>query len=78
MGVQDFLSAEAHDNSSEDYGPLTRRQAENIADLAERRALERLYAEIGRGLVRKAVFVAGAAGAALLAWLTDLVHIGHR
>ena len=62
-----------------DYGPLTVQQAENVADLAARRAEERLYAAVGRSIVKKALYVVGAAGLALLAWLNDWIRFGtHR
>ena len=67
---------EEFEDVSTDYGPLTDRQAENIADLAARLSRERMYAEIGRSVVKKAIFTLGAAGAALAAWLGDWVHIG--
>jgi len=63
---------------NEDYGPLTQRQAENIADLAAKRAEERLYAQIGRSLVRKALYFLGAAGSFLAAWLMDWIQIGPK
>lgn len=66
------------DYDAEDYGPLTRRQAENIADLAAKRAEERMYAEIGRNVVRKALFLAGAAGSLLLAWVNGWFHVGPK
>jgi len=70
--MNDRSTSEEFEDASTDYGPLTQRQAENIADLAARRAQERLYAEIGRSVVRKAIFVLGAAGTAMAAWVSGL------
>ena len=67
-----------HSTFSEDYGPLTQRQAENIADLAAQRAEQRLYAQIGRSLVRKIIYFLGAAGSFFAAWLMDWIHIGPK
>ena len=63
-------------NDQFDYGPLTQRQAENLADLAATRAQERLYKEIGKSVVTKTVYCLGAAGAFLLAWINDWIHLG--
>lgn len=71
-----MTDSEHFNDASTDYGPLTQRQAENIADLAARRAQERMYAELGRSMVRKTIYVLGAAGAALLAWISGWVHLG--
>lgn len=71
-----MTTPEQFNDASTDYGPLTQRQAENIADLAARRAQERMYAELGRSVVRKTIYVFGASAAALIAWLTDLIHFG--
>lgn len=68
--------SEEFKDASTDYGPLSQRQAENIADLAARRAQERMYAELGRNVVRKTLFVLGAGMAALLAYLSDWIHFG--
>lgn len=65
-------------DASTDYGPLTQRQAENIADLAARRAQERMYAELGRSVVKKAIFVLGAAVMAITAWLSNWIHFGQK
>mgnify|MGYP001588060518 FL=1 len=63
---------------SNDYGPLTQQQAENIADLASHRASESLYAELGRSVVKKAIYLGGAAIATIVAWLSDLIHFGPK
>ena len=63
---------------SNDYGPLTQQQAENIADLASHRASERMYAELGRSVVKKAIYLGGAAFATIVAWLSDLIHFGPK
>ena len=51
-------------------GPiLSAEQIEAIAERAAEKALEKVYSEIGRNVVRKAMFVIGAAILALAAWL---------
>lgn len=62
-------SSEDFKDAATDYGPLTRQQAENIADLAARRAEERMYEEIGRSVVKKAIYLAGAVGLLVYAFL---------
>lgn len=64
-----MTNPEDFQNASTDYGPLTQRQAENIADLAARRAQERMYAEIGRNVVSKTLLVCGSALIAIAAWV---------
>lgn len=61
-----------------DYGSLTQRQAENIADFAAARAQERLYKEIGKSVVTKTVYCLGAAGTFLLAWMNGWFHFGPK
>lgn len=63
-------------DASTDYGPLTPRQAENVADLAARRAQERLYAEVGRNVISKTLFWIGTGVIALGAWLSGWIHVG--
>lgn len=63
------LSQEQHNATTDDYGPLTRQQAENLADFAAERAEARIYAAVGRSVVRKVFFVVGVGGAALAAWV---------
>lgn len=63
-------------DASTDYGSLTQQQAENIADLAARRAEERLYKSVGRTVLSKTVLALGAASAAIIAWLSGWVHLG--
>lgn len=71
-------SSEAFQDAATDYGPLTQRQAENVADLAARRAEERVYARIGRSVVTKALYTLGAASAFLAAWMSGWFHIGPK
>ena len=66
------------DDDDDDYGPLTQRQAENIADLASKRAEERLYAKLGRSVVTKTVYALGAAAAFIAAWAGDLIRFGPK
>lgn len=69
---------DGNDEHELDYGPLSQRQAENIADLAAKRAEQRMYAQIGRSVVRKVLYFLGAGSAALLAWLGDWIHFGPK
>jgi hypothetical protein len=71
---RDYEEQEADD----DYGPLTQRQAENIADLCGRRVEERMYARLGRSVVKKAIYALGAGLAAAAAWLSGYIHIGPK
>jgi hypothetical protein len=61
-----------------DFGPLTQRQAENIADLASERAEERMYAKLGRSVVKKTLYLLGAGAAFAATWASDLIHFGPK
>lgn len=71
---------EENGDASTDFGPLTQRQAENLADFAASRAEERMYAKIGRSLVAKILYTIGTGCIALAAWVAggglSSVHIG--
>lgn len=71
-------NVEGFQDASTDYGPLTRQQAENIADLAARRAQERIYTEIGRSIVTKLLWTIGAVGAVASAWVSGWFHVGPK
>lgn len=71
-------NAENFQNAQTDYGPLTLRQAENIADLAARRAEERIYVEICRSVVRKILWTLGATAAFIAAWINGWFHFGPK
>jgi hypothetical protein len=62
----------------QDYGPLTQRQAENIADLAAVRAEERMYAKVGRSVIKKTLYLLGAAATCIAAWASELIHFGPK
>lgn len=66
----DFQDAET------DYGTLTQRQAENIADLAARRAEERMYSTLGRTVVSKVIYIGGAILLALVTYFSGWFHFG--
>jgi len=68
-------SPEDFQDASTDYGPLTQRQAENVADLGARRATERMYAELGRSVVKKTIYLLGAATVVIVTWLSGIIHI---
>lgn len=55
----------------QDFGPLTRRQAENLADFAIRRGQALGYEAIGRAVVAKILYLCGAAGVAIWLHLDD-------
>jgi hypothetical protein len=71
-----MVDPDGYKEATEDYGPLTRQQAENVADLAARRAEERLYAAVGRSIVKKILYLLGAAGVALISYWQGLIHFG--
>ena len=48
---------------------LSEEQIEHIADLAAQKALDKVYSQVGRGVLTKAAWVLGAAFVALLMWL---------
>jgi len=68
-------NGEGYEHAPTDYGPLTQQQAENIADLAARRAEERMYARVGRSVVGRALYAIGAAVCALAVWLSGWFHV---
>ena len=61
-----------------DFGPLSQRQAENLADFASSRAEQRMYANLGRSVVRKVIYLLGAACAVAGSWLMDWIHFGPK
>ena len=67
--AEDGESESTHD--PEDFGPITRRQAENIADFADKRRESKQYEKLGRALEKKMVVLAGAALVALWYFLSD-------
>lgn len=50
-------------------GTLTDEQIEQIAERAAEKALEKVYAQIGKSIVHKFLWLVGAASLAVLAWL---------
>ena len=69
---------EEFENDSVDFGPLTHQQAENLADFAAKRAEERMYAQLGRSVVKKVIYLLGAGVVAAVTYASDLVHFGPR
>jgi hypothetical protein len=49
--------------------PLTEEQLEAIAERAAERALEKVYASIGKSVVQKILWVAGVAALTVFAWM---------
>jgi hypothetical protein len=58
---------------------LTEEQIDEIAERAAEKAVEKViehfYAEVGKGVVRKAMWIVGIAAVALFAWLAGSGHI---
>ena len=50
-------------------GTLSDEQIEQIAERAAEKALEKVYAQIGKSIVHKFLWLVGAASLAVLAWL---------
>ncbi len=63
---QEFESSGLPENDPYDFGPLTRRQAENVADFAIRRYEGRQYEKLGRAVASKVLYLVGALS--LLVW----------
>ncbi len=61
-----------------DYGELTDRQAENIANLAVRLAIERIYSEVGKQVARKVLFALGTVVTGLVSGIVFLILYGPR
>ena len=70
-----MASSEEFQDAETDFGPLTQRQAENLADFVYRRNEERMYAKVGRSVVGRAIYAIGAALCALAVWLSGWVTI---
>lgn len=64
-------SSRLESTDPEDFGPLTRRQAENLADFAIRRGQALGYEAIGRAVVAKVLYLCGATGVAVWLHLDD-------
>lgn len=65
MAERKQLGGTAGDHDPEDFGPLTRRQAENLANFAIRQAESRQYEKLGRAVAAKILYLLGAACVAL-------------
>lgn len=48
---------------------LSENQMDEIAERAAEKALQKVYSEVGKGVLRRAAFVVGTAVIALLLWL---------
>lgn len=48
---------------------------EAIAELAAKKALDHVYAEVGRGILRKLTWLVGVAVIALLSWLAGAGYV---
>ncbi len=62
-------------DDSHDFGPLTRRQAENIANFTIRHYESQQYEKLGRAVAKKVLYLVGAAGGSL--WLLMSGKAGH-
>lgn len=67
-------SEESAEHESSDFGPLTLRQAENLADFAIRRGESRQFERLGRAVYEKLLYLAGAVGIALWYFLSDTIR----
>lgn len=56
------------------YPSLSDEQIETIAERAAEVALERVYTQIGKSVVNKILWLAGAATLAIVAWLNGAGH----
>ena len=57
------------------YGGLTSDEIEQIAEKAAERALEKVYVQVGKGVLRKAAWLLGVALIGLLMWLGSQGHL---
>lgn len=55
--------------------PLTDEQIDDIADRAAKRALEMVYAEVGRSVLKKAAWLVGVVVVGLFIWLAGKGHL---
>lgn len=56
---------------------LTELQIDEIAERAAEKALEHVYTEIGKSVVRKALWFVGAIALAVAFWFKDHIFTGH-
>lgn len=54
---------------------LTEEQIDHIADRAAKRALDIVYAEVGKSVLRKLAWIAGVVTLGLLMWLAGAGHV---
>jgi hypothetical protein len=66
-----------HETKTNDFG-VSEELIEHIAERAVDKALERIYTEVGRSVIRKVTWVFGVAALAIAAWLIGNNHIGLR
>lgn len=59
------------------FGGLTSMEIDAIADRAATKALERVYAEVGKSVVRKFMWIVGIVVVSLLIWLAgkNALHV---
>ena len=57
------------------FGGLTSDEIEQIAEKAAERALEKVYVQVGKGVLRKAAWLLGVALIGLLMWLGSQGHL---
>jgi hypothetical protein len=62
-------------NGPERRGPLSDEQIELIAERAAEKALEKVYASVGKSVVHKILWLVGAAALALAAYLKGVGKI---
>lgn len=69
-------AGERYEGPERRSAPISDEQMDAIAERAADRALAKVYEQIGRSVVKKALWVIGAGTLALLAWLGGRGHLG--
>jgi len=64
-----------YDGKERRKNPLSDEQIDEIAERAAERALEKVYEQIGRSVVKKALWIIGAGAIALAAFLAGKGHL---
>ena len=59
-----------------DFGPLSDKQARNLAYLAAKLAEERMYEALGRNVVKRVLFMLGAGAIFAITYFSNWVHFG--
>lgn len=73
-----IIKSEDYNAEDYDFGPMSQRQAENLAKFIEGRLEERMYAKLGREGLKKLLWLLGAASLAIGSWLMEWIHFGPK